>query len=55
MDKPITAPVNVNCDTKQALKIKEEYNTLCQIYKKKKIKLVLKYNVKEGFMKVICM
>lgn len=36
MDKPITAPVNVNCDTKQALKIKEEYNTLCQIYKKKK-------------------
>lgn len=24
MDKPITAPVNVNCDTKQALKIKEE-------------------------------
>ena len=42
MDKPITAPINVNCDTKQALKIKEEYDILCQMYKKKKDKISFK-------------
>ena len=49
MDKPVTAPVNVNCDTKQALKIKEEYNTLCQIYKKKKDKISFKIQCQRRF------
>ena len=39
MDKPITAPLNVISDKKQAMKIKEEYGILCELYKKKKAKI----------------
>lgn len=49
MDKPITAPINVNCDTKQALKIKEEYDILCQMYKKKKDKISFKIQCQGRF------
>ena len=49
MDKPITAPINVNCDTKQALKIKEEYDILCQMYKKKKDKISFKIQCQRRF------
>lgn len=49
MDKPITAPVNVNSDTKQAVKIKEEYDALCQMYRKKKDKLSFKIQCQRRF------
>ena len=49
MDKPITAPVNVNSNTKQAIKIKEEYDTLCELYKKKKDKISFKIQCQRRF------
>ena len=49
MDKPITAPANVNSDTKQAIRIKEEYDILCQMYKKKKDKLSFKIQCQRRF------
>ena len=49
MDKPITAPVNVNCDTKQAMKIKEEYDVLCQMYRNKKDKVSFKIQCQRRF------
>jgi len=39
LDKPITAPINCNHDVKQAKKIKEEFNELCQLYENKKDKI----------------
>ena len=40
-------------DNANAVKIKEEYELLCDMYSKKEIKYDLKFNVKEGFMKDI--
>lgn len=49
MDKPITAPINVNNDPKQAMKIKEEYEILCDMYKKKKGKITFKIQCQRRF------
>lgn len=49
MDKPITAPINVNNNLKQALKIKEEYNLLCDLYQKKKDKISFKIQCQRRF------
>lgn len=39
LDKPITAPINCNNDVKQAKKIIEEFNELCQLYETRKDKI----------------
>lgn len=49
MDKPITAPVNVSNNTKQAMKIKEEYDILCDMYKKKRDKISFKIQCQRRF------
>lgn len=49
MDKPITAPINVNHNSKQASKIKEEYDTLCEMYKKKREKISFKIQCQRRF------
>lgn len=49
MDKPITAPVKVNNDIKQALRIKEEYDELCSMYRKKKGKISFKIQCQRRF------
>lgn len=49
MDKPITAPINVNNKLEQALKIKEEYNLLCDLYRKKKDKISFKIQCQRRF------
>ncbi len=38
LDKPITAPINSNHDINQTQKIKEEYEELCNLYKKMGLK-----------------
>ena len=38
LDKPITAPINSNHDINQTQKIKEEYEELCNLYKKNRLK-----------------
>lgn len=49
MDKPITAPINVNSDSNQAMKIKEEYDVLCNMYKTKKGKINFKIQCQRRF------
>ena len=49
MDKPITAPVDVSSDFKQAEKIKKEYDILCDMYKKKKGKINFKIQCQRRF------
>ena len=49
MDKPITAPINVNNDVNQSIKIKKEYEELCDIYKKKKDKISFKIQCQRRF------
>lgn len=49
MDKPITAPIDVNNNPEQALKIKEEYGILCELYKKKKDHISFKIQCQRRF------
>lgn len=49
MDKPITAPVGVSNNPKQAMKIKTEYDILCKMYQKKKDKINFKIQCQRRF------
>jgi len=49
MDKPITAPSNVSNNPKQAKKIKEQYDILCDMYKKEKDKISFKIQCQRRF------
>lgn len=49
MDKPITAPRNVNNDITQTIKIKKEYDLLCDLYKKEKGKINFKIQCQRRF------
>lgn len=49
MDKPITAPMEVSSNTKKAMKIEEEYNELCDLYKRKKGNIVFKIQCQRRF------
>lgn len=49
MDKPITAPVNVNSNSKNSAKIRKEYEILCDMYKKKKGKINFKIQCQRRF------
>lgn len=49
MDKPITAPINVISNQRQALKIKTEYEILSNMYKLKKDKIAFKIQCQRRF------
>lgn len=49
MDKPITAPINVCNDEVMANRIKEEYEELCEEYKKRKNKIRFKIQCQRRF------
>lgn len=49
MDKPITAPKNVNNNLSETMKIKKEYDILCNLYKKKKGRVSFKIQCQRRF------
>ena len=49
MDKPITAPTEVCSNVKKAISIKEEYETLCKMYRHKKDKISFKIQCQRRF------